>query len=217
MAFPKSTTVNKIMPKEAFYKNLTLKPEVKNAFVSDIKRIVWKNKLSANTLNIEKGESVSEILVLQIELKVKNYNPKILETVSKTNAHNILYILTFENETQTALFYNKLYKTEWKQGEVEIELNGLDMDSVWENLVKSVELGIRNEELSSWDDNLSLDNNIALHEKQEKLQKEIERLEKQARNEKQPNKKFEFVRKLNQMKKDAAIYDKGRIYTEKNS
>lgn len=195
MAFPKSTTVNKIMPKEAFYKNLALKPEIKNAFVSDIKRIVWKNKLSADTLNIEKGESVTEILVLHIELKVKNYNPKILETVSKNNSHNILYILTFECETQIALFYNKLYKTEWKQGEVEIELNGLDMDGVWENLVKNVECG-------EWSDELSLDENLAVHEHRLKLEKEIAKLEKRARSEKQPNKKFELVRKLNQKKKE---------------
>lgn len=193
MAFLKSTTVNKIMPKEAFYKNLTLKPEVKNAFVSDIKRIVWKNKLSADTLNIEKGETVTEILVLHIELKVKNYNPKILETVSKNNSHNILYILTFENETQIALFYNKLYKTEWKQGEVEIELNGLDMDSVWENLVKTLACG-------EWNDDLSLDDNLALHEQRLKLEKEITKLEKQARNEKQPNKKFALAQKIKKLK-----------------
>lgn len=193
MTFPKSTTVNKIMPKEAFYKNLTLKPEVKNAFVSDIKRIVWKNKLSADTLNIEKGETVTEILVLHIELKVKNYNPKILETVSKNNSHNILYILTFENETQIALFYNKLYKTEWKQGEVEIELNGLDMDSVWENLVKTLACG-------EWNDDLSLDDNLALHEQRLKLEKEITKLEKQARNEKQPNKKFALAQKIKKLK-----------------
>lgn len=194
MTFPKSTTVNKIMPKEAFYKNLTLKPELKNAFVSDIKRIVWKNKLSADTLNIGKGETVTEILVLQIELKVKNYNPKILETVSKNNSHNILYILTFENETQIALYHNKLYKTEWKDGDFDIGIKGFDMNAVWENFVKSVECG-------EWNDELSLDDNLALHEQRLKLEKEIAKLENQARNEKQPNKKFELVRKINALKK----------------
>lgn len=198
MAFPKSTTVNKIMPKEAFYRNLALKPELKNAFVSDIKRIIWKNKLSADTLNVEKGETVSEILVLQMELKTKDYNSKILEAISKNNHHLILYTLTFENETQTALFYNKLHKTEWEQGETEIELSGLNMDSVWENLVKSVEGG-------EWSDELSLDENLALHEQKENLTQEIAKLEKQARNENQPSKKFQLAQKAKELRKKMAF------------
>lgn len=198
MDFPQSTVVNKIMPKEAFYRNLTLNSSVKDSFVSDIKRIVWKNKLSSDTLNISKGETVSEILVLQIELKVKNYNPKILETVSKNNAHNIFYILNFENETQTALFHNKLYTSKWQNNSPDIKIDGLNMDRVWENLVKNVEGG-------EWSDELSLDDNLALHEKQEKLQKEIEKLEKKAWSEKQPKKKFEIAEKIKQLKRELEI------------
>lgn len=196
MNFPKSTQVNKIMPKEAFYRNLELNPTIKNAFVSDIKRIVWVNKLSYDTLNIEKGENVSEILVLRIELKVKSVNYKIFETISKNNSHKILYELIFEEQSQIVLFHNKLYKTEWQNRHSEIEISGFNMDRVWENVVKNVELGMRNEELNAWNNNLSLDENLALHEKQEKMQKEIARLEKQARAEKQPKKKFEIVQKI---------------------
>lgn len=203
MNFPKSTVVNKTMPKEAFYRNLELNSTLKNAFVSDIKRIVWANKLSHDTLNIEKGENVSEILVLSVELKEKAVNYKIFETISKNNSHKILYELIFDNQTQIVLFHNKLYKSEWQGEHSEVEILGFNMDRVWENVVKNVELGIRNEKLNAWDDNLSLDENIALHEKQEKLQKEIIRLEKQARAEKQPKKKFELVQKINKMKKEA--------------
>jgi len=44
---------------------------------------------------------------------------------------------------------------------------------------------------------LTLDENIALHEKQAKLEKEIAKLENQARAEKQPKKKFDLLQKLN--------------------
>ena len=47
-----------------------------------------------------------------------------------------------------------------------------------------------------WNEELSLDENIALHEQQEKLQKQIAKLEKQARAEKQPKRKFELVQKI---------------------
>lgn len=43
---------------------------------------------------------------------------------------------------------------------------------------------------------LTLDENIALHEKQVKLEKKITKLEEQARAEKQPKKKFELVQKV---------------------
>ena len=46
----------------------------------------------------------------------------------------------------------------------------------------------------------SLDENLALHEKQAKLKKEIEKLEKQARAEKQPKKKFELVQRIKKMR-----------------
>lgn len=46
----------------------------------------------------------------------------------------------------------------------------------------------------------SLDEQITCDEKRAKLEKEIARLEKLARAEKQPKKKFEIVHKINKMK-----------------
>lgn len=76
-----------------------------------------------------------------------------------------------------------------------ITLSGLDLDTVWEEIVKSVEGG-------EWSVELSLEENILQKDRIEKLQKEIARLEKQARNEKQPKKKFELVQKLKNLKGD---------------
>ena len=73
-----------------------------------------------------------------------------------------------------------------------IELRGLNLDKVWENIIRSLELGV-------WNEELSLDENLALHEKQAKLKKEIEKLEKLARKEKQPKKKFELVQQIKKL------------------
>ena len=84
-------------------------------------------------------------------------------------------------------------QTEWKPTEnQQIELQGLNLDTVWENIVKSLECGV-------WNEELSLDENIALHNKQEQLKKQIEKLEKQARAERQPKKKFELVQLLKKL------------------
>ena len=47
----------------------------------------------------------------------------------------------------------------------------------------------------------TLDEQIAADDRRQRLQKEIDRLEKQARTEKQPNKKFELASKAKAMKK----------------
>lgn len=82
-------------------------------------------------------------------------------------------------------------QTDWKPTEsCIIELRGLNLDKVWENVIRSLESGV-------WNEKLTLDENIALHEQQEKLKKQIEKLEKMARAEKQPKKKFELVQQIN--------------------
>ena len=85
-------------------------------------------------------------------------------------------------------------QTGWKPTEEQsVELQGLNLDKVWENIIRSLELGV-------WNKELSLDENIELHERKAKLEKEIARLEKLARNERQPKKKFELVQQVNKLK-----------------
>ena len=50
--FPVSTRIHKRLPKEAFYKRLTLSAALKEKFVDDIERIVIENSLSNNSLNL---------------------------------------------------------------------------------------------------------------------------------------------------------------------
>lgn len=85
------------------------------------------------------------------------------------------------------MFCEKLFTTEWMpETKASIELFGLNFDDAWENIIKKIEGG-------EWNNDLTLEENIEIKEKQEKLQKEIERLEKLARKEVQPKKKFELV------------------------
>ena len=71
----------------------------------------------------------------------------------------------------------------------------MNFDEVWENIIKRIEGG-------EWDSSLTLEENIDLKEKKEKLQKEISRLEKLARKEVQPKKKFELVAQKRDLEKE---------------
>ena len=68
------------------------------------------------------------------------------------------------------------------------------MDAAWENLIMQVG-GVELEQGNN------LDEQIALEDLKSKLAKDIEKLENQARNEKQPNKKFQIASKAKSMKK----------------
>jgi len=199
LTFPRATVVGKIMPKEAFYKKLTISADLKEKFISDIKKIVWHNKLSSATLNIDKGESVTEILVLYIELKKQGLDYKIIETIARQNTHKILFVLQYENSAQLVLFHNKLYKSGWQSIEqLELKLKGLNLDDVWTGFVSQISCVTIGR-------GQNLDEQLAKNEQVERLNRDIEKLEKQARNEKQPKRKFEMVQELQKLKKELRV------------
>jgi len=67
------------------------------------------------------------------------------------------------------------------------------MDAVWKDIIKNIEQG-------DWNDKLSVKENIDIRIKINKLNKEIAKLEKQARAERQPKKKFELVQRINNLR-----------------
>ena len=145
-------------------------------------------------INIPAGEKVGSFFVLLVALKKKDFDEKTVATLSKLIPQNILFVLEFEGQSKLAIYHTRLMQTDWKPTESRtIELWGLNLDKVWENIIRSLELGV-------WNEELSLDENLTLHTEQEKLKKQIEKLEKQARAEKQPKKKFELVQQIKKLK-----------------
>lgn len=196
LGLPKETEMSKQLPKKAIYAKFQMNTAAKAKIDADISRITIVNEIAPNKVNIPAGEDVKSFFVLLVSLKKKEYDKKTIATLSKLIPQNILFVLEYENESRLAIYHTKVMQTEWKPTEnQQIELQGLNLDTVWENIVKSLECGV-------WNEELSLDENLALHEQQEKLQKQITKLEKQARTERQPKKKFELHQKITKLKKE---------------
>ena len=196
LGLPKTTEMSKQLPKKAIYTKFQMNTAAKAKIDADISRITIVNEIAPNKINIPAGEDVKSFFVFLVSLKKKEYDKKTIATLSKLIPQNILFVLEYENESRLAIYHIKVMQTEWKPTEnQQIELHGLNLDTVWENIVKSLECGV-------WNEELSLDENIALHEKQEKLKKQIAKLEKQARTERQPKKKFELHQKITKLKKE---------------
>lgn len=196
LGLPKSTEMSKHLPKKAIYAKFQMNTAAKGKIDADISRITIVNEITPNKVNIPAGDEVKNFFVLLVSLKRKEFDEKTIATLSKLIPQNILFILEYGNESKLAIYHTKIMQTDWKPIEEQrIELQGLNLDKVWENIIKSLECGV-------WNEELSLDENIALHEQQEKLQRQIIKLEKQARAEKQPKKKFELAGKVKELKKE---------------
>ena len=199
LGLPKSTEMNKQLPKKAIYAKFQMNTAAKDKVDADISRIVIVNEISPSRINIPAGEEVGSFFVLLVALKKKNFDEKTIAALSKLIPQNILFILEFEGKSKLAIYRTKLMQTDWKPTEsCTLELRGLTLDKVWENAIRSLELGV-------WNEELSLDENLALHERREKLEKEIAKLEKQARAEKQPKKKFELVQRVRALQKQLDV------------
>lgn len=167
----------------------------KDKIDADISKIMIVNEITPGKINIPAGDEVSGFFVLLVTLKKKDFDEKTITKLSKLIPQNILFVLEYKNESKLAIYHTKLMQTDWKKTEEQcIEIKGLNLDKVWENIVVSVG-NVRIKQ------GKSLDEQIAIDEKRQKIEKEIARLEKQARAEKQPKKKYEFVQGMKKYRK----------------
>ncbi len=207
---PPATCVNKKIPKQKFYEHLEMTTALKRSFVEDVQAIHWRHKLAASSLNVAEGDAVKEIQVFEIALTKREFNEAVLKLIDKAIPYQIVYVLSFENKVQAWIAYkeatatsksafkvNHYYHTTWcKPNELILKLEGLTLDAIYENLVRQIagdEIQVAGEDLKT---------SIAQSEARKKVAQEIARLEKQARTEKQPKKKFELVQRIRELKKD---------------
>lgn len=196
LGLPKSTELSKQLPKKAIYEKFNMNTAAKEKFDADISRINIVAEISPNTVSIENGETVSAIYVLQVILKQKEFDSRTISQISKLIDQNMLLVLDCDGERKLAIHHTKLIQSDWKPSDdCSVSLTGLNLDTVWENLITqvgSIEI----------EQGHSLDEQIASDEQKARLEKEIARLERQARNEKQPKKKFELVQEIKRLKDD---------------
>ena len=109
---------------------------------------------------------------------------------------NMLFVLEHEGMARLAVCRaGKVVQSDWKLlDEWDIRLTGLNLDAVWENLIAQ----IGDVEIA---EGKTLDEQLAADEERGKLLKKIERLEKLARSEKQPRRKWELVEEVKRLKK----------------
>lgn len=200
LGLPQNTILNKQLSKKAIYANFDIRSSQRECFDSDISRIVITNEISSATVNIAEGETIKSIFVLSVELKHSSYHEKNIVMISKLIPQNILFVLQYGDDARLAIYHNSLIQSDWSTVQnLNIELKGLSLDAVWNNLV--IQVGDIHIEQGN-----TLDEQMEIDEKRRNIQKQIDVLERKVRAEKQPSKKFGLVQEIKRIKEIG--YDK---------
>lgn len=192
---PDTTQVKKQLPKKAIYAKFGLKPSQREGFDADVSRIDIVAVVSPTTIPaVAAGENIKEFYVLAVQLKRKDYAEKNIEMMSELIPQNILFALQYEDQTQLAVYHTKLICSRWMPtDEMVITLSGLNLDTVWENIIKTVG------EIQVQEGN-TLDEQIVKDEERVRTLKLIAALEKRMAKETQPRKKRELFERIKTLK-----------------
>ena len=204
---PKSTEYGRRIPKQTFYENLTLAPEVKRAFAEQINTIIWSNKISPETINLAPSETVQEIQVFTIRLNQATLDARILPLIDKQIPYHIVFVLEYCSRQQAWVCYKEAslagsnafqvgayYHTDWvNAGELPLRIEGLSMEAAYEGFVRQ----IAGERLASGG---RLKEDVERAQQRQKLEKQIAALEKRIANEKQFNRQVEMNGELRSLK-----------------
>lgn len=207
--FPKSTIINKKIPKQKFYKNIDLNASLKKKFVDQIERIVFSYKFSKETINIPKTEDVEEIFVFDITLKDTKFIDKVedvLMVIDKAVPYPILYLFHMKNDVVFKIAYKKRNLTDANKTVVDVYLTkkvGSDERSIFEKELGTI--------FNALDLKILYDNimKLFLHDKTWSVEeekkyldtlKEIDRLNNQMIEEKQADRQYMLHAKLKRLK-----------------
>ena len=192
-------------PKQKFYEHLDIPAEISQLFVNQIRLIYWTNVLSPVSLNLAPGEAVEEIDVLKILLQGQELDERVLQLIARQSPRHILFCLqrpdglcqlfvTYKEASRcgsNAFLLKQSYHTEWmKPEDLSINLNALDMDALYESIVRQIAgeaIAVQGE---------SLKEAVEQTQQREKLEKQIAQLKAKMKKERQLGRQMELRREI---------------------
>ncbi len=105
--YPPQALFDRVIPKSKIYAHAKPGKAVKALFVSSLGEIVWKYKLSPETINLPARHGVSEIQVFDLSLKTPELHPSVLRTIDRVIPFPILFQLTHGDRIRFAASWKR--------------------------------------------------------------------------------------------------------------
>lgn len=216
IGLPKSTEFNRRIPKQKFYENISVSPTLKRVFIEQIKVIYWRNKVTATTMNLAAGETVTELEVFEVKLNGQQLDESVLRQIDKEIPYHILFLLEYDGKYQAWTAYKEAaafgsnsfkvgtyYHTDWlPETELPLKVEGLSVDKVYENFVRQIAGdALRSEEGKTE----SLKESVERDNRRQELEKQVAALQTKVRKEKQLNKQVQLNAELKKLKKELEV------------
>ena len=192
---PQTTEVRKQLPKKAIYAKFDLKPSQRESFDADIARIDIVAIVSSATVPaLSEGTEVKEFYLLAVQMKHKEYDTKNIALLTKLIPQKMVLTLQYKEQTQFAIYHTKLISSTWQPtDDATLPLSGLNLDTVWENIVTHIgQIDVK--------EGNTLAEQIASNDQQAKVLAQIAMLERKMANEKQPRRKREYFEQIKKLK-----------------
>ena len=213
LKFPRTTIVDKPVPKNAFYKHLEVNAKIKQHFVDDVVSIHWLYKLAPSTINVEDGKQVHEIVVFSAVLKSKDCPDDVFLFIDQNMPRHVVFILEYDNRYKVLLNYKewndgqngpfriiKTFVTEWlTDNQLLLTLEGQNMDALYEALAGQVS-GFGTKKAEDTKRIVKLEGLI------DKAKRDVESIQKRIRNERQLNRQMELNGEARGIKKQIALW-----------
>lgn len=213
IGLPKSMEFNRRIPKQKFYENISVSPTLKRVFIEQIKVIYWRNKVTATTMNLAAGETVTELEVFEVKLNGQQLDESVLRQIDKEIPYHILFLLEYDGKYQAWTAYKEAaafgsnafkvgtyYHTDWlPETELPLKVEGLSVDKVYENFVRQIAGdALRSEEGKTE----SLKESVERDNRRQELEKQVAALQTKVRKEKQLNKQVQLNAELKKLKNE---------------
>lgn len=201
---PKSTEINKPLPKKVVFDTFNLKPADRRLFDEQINRMTIVAEISPQTVSVAASGDVSAVFVILVTLKVPECDKKNIALLSKLIDQRMIFALRYEGDVRLAVYRagRVLLSQSKPLEEWKLSLSGLDLGAVWENIIAEIG-GV---DLAGGKD---LDETIAANERRDKLTMQIAALEQKAMNEQQPRRKWEDAEEVKRLKAELEELNNG--------
>ena len=199
-SYPKQTEFNRVVPKTKIYAHTRVSKRVKELFVSQVGEIVWRYKLSPETINLPARNGIREIQVFDIHLKTPEIDDAVLVAIDKAIPFPLVIQLIHGDAIQTEVSFKRPSEADSSKWVVEARFRSeqrslgtirdelpvaLDLAGLYEQIIRRhIPIPARNGE--------SITEQVARFLALEAKQRERQQLESRLAKEKQFNRKVEM-------------------------
>lgn len=204
-----TVAVGRVIPKNAFYRNLKMTSALRDAFTHDVEKIEMAASIKEATCGIPAGEHVAEVVVLALDVRERTVPRDVVAAIIRGIPNKVLVACRHEGEVALALVRQQLQVGTWQpEGDVRLALRGATLDEAWDVLCEQVIFSDEDaDEAAPTSDAapaLTVDERIERGRRIEALRRDVATLTRKHAKEKQIGKRNALFKQLKAAKRELA-------------